>query len=446
MMDNLIITEDQVLPNLSQQKPSRVRYMVVVLIFMATAINYLDRTNMAVTAPLMQGEFGFDAAILGLLFSGFSWAYALMQIPGGMFLDRFGSRITYAISCSLWSLFTFLMSTGSSFATLLGLRLGIGFSEAPAFPTNSRVGATWFPKQERGKVTAIYLAAQYVGLAFLTPVLFWLQANWGWRSIFYVTGGIGLIYSAIWYYSYRDPKDSKYVNEAELAHIRRGGGLADNTVTGAKIAWSDLAELFKHRQLLGIYLGQFCQNATVIFFLTWFPTYLIAEKHMPMLKVGIYASIPFLAAFVGALFSGWLSDNLLNKGHSLTLSRKFPIISGGLLSACIIAANYTNDFDTIIAIMSIAYFGQGMAGISWVLVGDAAPSRLVGLAGGTFNFCGNLCGAITPIVIGFIVKATGSFTGALLFISCVAVIGVCSYIFIVGDIHRIELASDKIKQ
>ena len=423
-------------------KATKVRFLVCMLLFIATAINYLDRTNMAVAAPAMQGELGIDAAQLGLLFSGFSWSYALMQLPGGWFLDRFGPRITYACSCGIWSLFTLAMGFGKNFLVLLSFRLGIGFSEAPAFPTNSRVAATWFPKQERASVTAIYTAGEYVGLAFLTPILFWISANMGWPAIFWITSVVGILFSFVWYVYYRDPQDSKKVNQQELEYIRQGDGLADKAVTGEKIRWTDLKELFQHRQLWGIYIGQFATNSTLIFFLTWFPTYLVAEKHMPMLKAGIYASIPYAAAFLGVLVGGFWSDRMIKKGCSLSLARKLPIVLGLLGSSMIVLANYFDDFNTIIAIMSIAFFAQGMAALGWVIVGDIAPARLVGLAGGVFNFFANLSGIITPLVIGFIVQATASFTGALIFMSCIALMGACSYIFLVGNIHRITPKSE----
>lgn len=144
------------------------------LLFILTAINYLDRTNMAVAASSMSDELGFSAATMGLLFSAFSWSYGLMQIPGGWFIERFGSRIVYTASLFLWSLFTMFMGLGKSFASLFGIRMAIGAAEAPAFPTNSRVVAAWFPSHERATATSIYTAGEFIGLAFLTPVLFWI--------------------------------------------------------------------------------------------------------------------------------------------------------------------------------------------------------------------------------------------------------------------------------
>lgn len=176
----------------------------------------------------------------------------------------------------------------------------------------------------------------------------------------------------------------------------------------------------------------------MFFFLTWFPTYLVMSKNLPLLKAGIYAVIPYIGALIGVLLGGYWSDSMLRHGSSLSKARKLPIICGLLCSMTIMTANYFDSLNAIITVMAIAFFGQGMAAIVWSTVGDVAPSHSVGLAGGVFNFIGNLAGIITPIVIGFIVQATGSFVGAMIFVGCIAALGVFSFIFIVGDIHRIE--------
>lgn len=430
----------------SSGKRTRVRFMVLTFLFIVTAINYLDRTNMAVAAPAIKEELGLSPALLGLLFSGFGWTYAIMQIPGGMFLDRFGSRFTYTVSCFLWSAFTMAMGLGRSFAALFGLRMVIGIAEAPAFPTNSRVVASWFPKDERAMATAIYTAGEYVGLAFMTPFLFWLLTQYSWHMIFFVTGAFGILFSVVWWFYYRDPKESKSVNKAELDYIKAGDGLGDTVTKAPSIKWVHIKALFKYRQLVGIYIGQFATNSTLWFFLSWFPMYLVTEKNMPSLKVGFYAAIPYIAAFFGVLLGGFWSDMMLKKGFSLSISRKLPVITGGLCSCSIVLANYTNSPELVIAIMSFAFFAQGMAAIGWVIVGDVAPRQLVGVAGGIFNFCANLAGIVTPIAIGLIVQITNSFTGALIFMSLVALMGACSYMFIVGKIYRIELPEDLLKE
>jgi ACS family D-galactonate transporter-like MFS transporter len=160
---------------------------------------------------------------------------------------------------------------------------------------------------------------------------------------------------------------------------------------------------------------------------------------MGWIKIGFFAVMPFMAASVGVLFGGWLSDSLLRRGYSANIARKLPIITGLLLASVIITANYVDNDYIVIGILSLAFFAQGMAALGWTLVSDIAPKGLLGLTGGIFNFAANLAGIVTPLVIGFIVAATGSFVGALTFIAVVALIGAFSYIFIVGDIRRIEL-------
>ncbi|UOF92752.1 MFS transporter [Fodinisporobacter ferrooxydans] len=229
------------------------------------------------------------------------------------------------------------------------------------------------------------------------------------------------------------------MNQAEMEYIRQGGGLAETAGTVKTLNLAHLRHLFNHRQLWGIYIGQFANTSTLFFFLTWFPTYLVSAKHMQFLKAGFLGSIPYIAAFLGVIFSGYLSDRMLRRGFSTGASRKTPIITGLLLACAIILANYTTSTSMIITIMSVAFFAQGMSAISWTLVSDIAPSELVGLAGGVFNFMGNLAGIVTPLVVGIIVNATHSFSGALVFISVVALIGALSYIFIAGKIQRIEI-------
>ena len=207
----------------------------------------------------------------------------------------------------------------------------------------------------------------------------------------------------------------------------------------AKFSWRMSGRLLKKRQLAGICLGQFAGNSTLVFFLTWFPTYLATERHMGWLKIGFFAVMPFIAASVGVMFGGIFSDWLLRRGKSANVARKLPIIAGLLLASTIILANYVQSNEAVIAIMSVAFFAQGMAALGWTLVSDIAPDGLLGVTGGIFNLAANLAGIITPLAIGFIVTATGSFVGALVFIGVIALVGALSYIFVVGDIKRIVL-------
>ncbi|MFM0244539.1 MFS transporter [Paraburkholderia sediminicola] len=443
----------------SSVRRTKARYQILSLLAIGTMINYLDRTVLGIAAPQLTKELGINAALMGLLFSVFSWSYVASQIPGGLFLDRFGSRVTYFLSMTFWSLFTLAQGLVHGIGALFVFRLGLGVAEAPCFPTNSRVVATWFPQSERAMATGTYTVGEYIGLAFFSPFLFMLMGAFGWRSLFYVVGGVGLVFGLIWWLFYREPHDHPTVNQAELDYIEAGGGLThgkkDAGLSGAPAAagavgaatatakggfeWRTIGRLLKHRQLTGICLGQFAGNSTLVFFLTWFPTYLATERHMAWLKIGFFAIMPFIAASIGVMFGGIFSDWLLRRGKSPNVARKLPIIAGLLLASTIILANYVESNVAVIAILSVAFFAQGMAALGWTLVSDIAPDGLLGVTGGIFNFAANLAGIVTPLVVGFIVAATGSFVGALVFIGALALIGALSYIFIVGDIKRIVL-------
>jgi ACS family D-galactonate transporter-like MFS transporter len=418
---------------------SRVRYVVLALISIGTMINYLDRTILGIAAPALTEELGINAAVMGIIFSAFSWSYTAMQIPGGILLDKIGSRIIYFISLTLWSFFTVLHGLVNNVWTLMAMRLGLGVAEAPCFPTNSRIVATWFPQQERAMATGVYTVGEYIGLAFLSPVLFWILASYGWRVLFIIIGIVGIIFGFVWIKFYREPHDHKTVSQSELDYIAQGGGIVTAPANVIAFEWNMIFRLLKYRQLSGICLGQFASNSTLVFFLTWFPTYLATERQMEWIKIGFFTFMPFISASVGVLFGGWLSDFLLRQGKSVNLARKLPIIIGLILASTIIGANYVDSNLAVIAILSVAFFSQGMAALGWTLVSDIAPAGQLGLTGGIFNFAANLAGIITPMVIGFIVAATGSFIGAIFYVGLLALVGAISYIFIVGDVQRIVL-------
>lgn len=416
-------------------KATHARFAILALLTLGTLINYLDRTVISVAAPLMSQELGLTAVAMGVVFSAFSWTYAAAQIPGGILLDRIGVRITYFLSVTVWSTFTLLQGLTTSLWSLIACRMGLGVAEAPAFPSNSRILGTWFPQAERATATGVYSIGQYFGLAFLSPVLFWIAGTFGWRALLIIVGGAGIAFGVAWYLLYRDPHESR-ANQAELDHIAAGGGLGQNAHVHFK--WSHIGFLLKQRQILGASIGQFASNSTLVFFLTWFPTYLATERQMGWIKVGFFTVLPFIAACVGVMSGGLCSDLLLRRTGSANIARKLPIITGLLLASTISIANFVTQDAWVIAVMSVAFFGQGMCNLGWTLLTDVAPKQLMGLSGGVFNLCANLAGIVTPLVVGFVVGATGSFVWALVYIGTLALLGVVSYVVVVGDVHRVE--------
>lgn len=355
-MRTLNAQERPILPS-ATQKRTKTRIVILMLLSIGTMINYLDRTILGIVAPKLTSEIHIDPAMMGIVFSAFAWTYALAQIPGGMFLDRFGNKLTYALSIFFWSTFTLLQSFSVGLKSLLLLRLGLGISEAPCFPVNSRVVSKWFPQHERARATATYTVGEYIGLAAFSPLLFLILEHHGWRTLFFLTGGLGIAFTFVWWKFYHEPHQSKTANKAELEYIG-----VENTASADEnipFNWPDAKRLLCCRQIIGASLGQFAGNTTLVFFLTWFPTYLANERHLPWLHVGFFASWPFLAAAIGIFFGGWVSDKILKKTRSVNISRKLPIISGLLLSSCIIIANWVESNTAVIIIMSIAFFWSG---------------------------------------------------------------------------------------
>jgi MFS transporter, ACS family, D-galactonate transporter len=413
---------------------------ILALVAIGTMINYLDRTVLGIAAPFLIKDLGLSSASMGLVFSAFSWSYALLQIPGGIFLDRFGTRVTYFIAVVCWSLCTAVMGLVRSLESLIAARIGIGIFEAPCFPANSRILATWFPQHERARANGIYSFGQYVGLGFLSVPLFWITQQFGWRGLFLIVGGLGVGFGIVWWWLYRNPGESKTVNAAELAYIEAGGG-GEYKGQPLTFRWSHIGALLQRRQILGASIGQFGGNSTQVFFVTWFPTYLVTARGMTFIQAGVMTSLPYIGASIGVLMGGLLSDTLLRRTGSANLARKLPIVGGMLLASTIVAANYVpKGHDAlVILIMSIAFFGQGMTNLGWTVISDVAPKPLIGLSSGIFNFSANLAGIITPLVIGVAFQMTGSFVGPLIYIAVVALLGAFAYSVILGDVHRLDV-------
>ena len=414
------------------------RVGILALISVAVAINYLDRAVLGIAAPLIRQQFALGPAVMGIVFSAFSWSYFLGQVPSGVLLDRFGTRAIYSLSLLFWSLATLLHAAATGLGSLLGLRLALGLAEAPCFPANSHVVAKWFPRGERGRAIGVYTAAEYVGLSFMSPVLFWILSRFGWRALFAAAGGVGLAAALVFARRYRDPADHPTVSRAELEYVSAGGGDVGRAApTGFGLG--KIRALFRHRQMWGLCIGQYAVYSTFVFFLTWFPTYLATERHMDWIRVGIFTALPYIAGFFGILFAGWWSDLMLARGRTLNTARKLPVIAGLVGASTIAAANYVERDWVVIAVLSIAFFAQAMSSSGWSVISEVAPRSQLGLVSGLFSASANLSGIVTPLVIGVILQATGSFYGALAFVGGVALVGALSWIFLIGDIRPIEI-------
>ena len=436
-----------------QTKPTRVRYLIVLMLFAASAFSYGDRVALSIAGISISRDLHLNALKLGYLFSGFSWAYVAGQLPAGGLLDRYGSKRVYGVSIICWSLLALLVGFAGyfpvaiAFTVIFLLRLLSGFAQSPVFPGNGRIVASWFPAAERGTASSIFNASQYFALVLFAPIMGWIAHVSGWKECFWFLGALGFVLAFLWKKVIHGVKSHPRINQLEIDHIERGGGLTNIDLKEGtaqqrpanQLTWSAIRMLLGNRMLVGIYLGQYCITTLTWFFLTWFPVYLSEARHMSIVKVGIMAALPALCGSVGGILGGVASDRLLHAGHSLTFARKLPIVAGMLLAVTMLGCNYTNVQWLVMLLLSFAFFGKGFGALGWTVIADTSPKSLIGINGGLFNLIGNLAGITTPIVIGYIVKQTGSFNGALIFVVATALMAIVAYLPIVGEIKRVDL-------
>jgi len=440
--------------SLPTDRPTRIRYLIVAILFAISCFSYGDRVALSIAGAGMAKDIHLDPVKMGYLFSGFSWAYVLGQLPSGGLLDRFGAKRVYGISIIIWSLcalftgFCGYFSAAIAFTIIFALRLISGFAQAPVFPGNGRIVASWFPTKERGRASAIFNSSQYFALMIFAPIFGWIVHISDWKRCFWFMGVLGFAFAAIWFTNIYGVKDHPRVSASEIEYIEQGGGLIHDepgkgNTKATPLTWSAIQKLLSQRMLVGIYIGQYCITTLTWFFITWFPIYLAQDRHMSIMKVGFAAAVPALCGGFGGILGGAVSDRLLRAGRSLSFARKAPIMAGMLLSVTMIACNYAHTQTLMLVLMSISFFGKGFGALGWTVISDTSPKGLVGINGALFNLIGNMAGITTPIVIGYIVEKTGSFNDVLIFVGATAVCAIVAYGPLVGEIRRLDFNLDR---
>ncbi|MDU0353164.1 MFS transporter [Paraglaciecola aquimarina] len=251
--------------NLPSAGNTKKRFQILLLIFITVVINYMDRTNISVAASALSEELSLTSVQIGLVFSAFGWTYSILQIPGGIAVDMVKARFLYPFILIAWSIATLVQGFISSFTALIGCRMVIGVFEAPSYPCNNKIVTSWFPENERASAIAVYTSGQFIGLAFLMPLLVVIQNYFGWRGLFVISGLIGILWALIWYTFYRDPKDHPTISKQELTLLTDQSVKKEADTDKAKINFDNLKVAFGHRKLWGIYIGQFCLGGALIF-------------------------------------------------------------------------------------------------------------------------------------------------------------------------------------
>ncbi len=420
------------------ERVTNLRWGIAVLLGIGIFVNYFDRVNLTVAGPDLRREFGLDDIAFGYLLSAYAWTYAFAQIPIGLVLDRLGVTRLGRVSSALWSVFSLVTAAVTGFGTLFAARLGLGLAEAPAFPINAKATGYWFPRKERGLATAIFDSAAKLATALGVPLVAWVLVAYGWRATFLVTGIVSAVYFVAFTIFYRNPAEDKRLTYAERTYITDGGAQAEGQ-SAAGGAGAMLLYLLRQTKVWGLTIGFAAYGYSFYLLLTWLPGYLVKTFDMPVLQSGYYSAIPWLcAAICDLLVGGVLVDALIRRGLDPTRVRKTVLIAGMLLGLTVIGATTTRDPNVAIVWITIALSGLACsAPVGWSIPALIAPRGAVGSVGAIMNFANNLMAIVAPIVAGYVVTATGSFTNVFIVAAVVLAIGIASYVFVLGRIEPI---------
>jgi sugar phosphate permease len=386
---------------------TRGRWYILLLISLMYLITYLDRVNISTAAPVISKEFGFDKITMGAIFSAFVWAYALFQVPGGWLGDRLGPRRILTAIVTYWSVMTAATAMAGSAVSFIVVRFLFGIGEAGAFPVATRAMQLWYPREERGFVQGITHSASRAGAAIAPPIVVAIMSTLGWQWVFYICGAVGFVWAAWWYFSYRDlPEDHRMVNQIELQRIRgldQAGNINQPTTEAkASVPW---ATLLRSPNMWAIMCAYFTYVYCLWIFLSWLPSYLVEFRHFTLIKVGIFASLPLWAGVIGDTVGGLATDWLLKKTGSAKLARRTVAIVG-MLGCCvfIVPAALTEDAYTAVYCLTAAlFFLECTIGPSWAVPMDVG-GKYSGTVSGMMNMAGNIGGALSPLVFGFLVQ------------------------------------------
>lgn len=381
------------------------RYLLIFGTFIISLFMYIDRACISAAKESISSDLNFTDKQMGWVLSIFALGYALFQVPGGLFGDKFGPRKVLASIIGIWSLFTALTGAAWNFISMMVTRFFFGAGEAGAFPNISRATFTWIPLQERGIVQGINFSGSRLGAAFALPFIAWLIAAIGWRNSFYILGISGILFAVLWYLLFRDrPEEHFAVSEKEKAYILKTRQQSE----AKKVDPISSKRLFGSRNVWLAMIQYFGSNFTFFFTLTWLFPHLKEKYALDLVEAGFYASAPLIAGFLGNWFSGIMVDAIY-RNNQWRLSRRIPAIMGFILVIIgLIGSIYMDTINGAVIFLSIAIFGADMTlSPSWSFCIDIGKEHS-GAVSGTMNMAGNIGSFITALAFPYFLSWTGS--------------------------------------
>lgn len=398
-------------------RPTRARHAVLAMVVLIYVITYMDRVNIASAMPVLQKQLGFSIVTVGWIFGAFRWGYALFQIPGGWFGDRLGPRRALAIVVCWWSLFTGATALCWSAVSMGVCRFFFGMGEAGAFPIATRGLSRWMVAEERGFAQGLPHAASRLGAALTPPLVIWMMLRYGWRTPFFAFGLLGLAWAVLWYWFYRDrPAEHASVNAAELELIQRSACVPERA--SARVPWR---AILTNRTVWMLSLMYFCYGYSIDIYLDWFPKYLYDARGLDLKRMGMYASLPFIAGAAGDLFGGWASDRWAARTGNLRAARRVVAIAGfALAAAAILAATFEPHTRASVLYSCAAVFGLELTvAVAWAVPLDIG-GNYAGSIAAIMNTFGNLGSALSPTLVAYMVRLYG-WSVPFVFCACLCV-------------------------
>ncbi|GAC1342426.1 MAG: MFS transporter [Acetobacteraceae bacterium] len=410
-------------------KLRRMQWVAVVLCTLAIALNYIDRSTLAIGNLKIREEFAITAAGIGALQSAWALAFAFSQLPVGLMVDRIGSRRLLGWALVLWSAAQAAGGLLTGYMNFLLSRVFLGVFESPAFPASVRTVANFFHPKDRGRPTGLYTIGGDIGRLIGTPLLTALLLAFGWRTMFVAMGAVGLLGAVGWFALYRDP-DLHKLDPADRAYLA-----ANKVGERSPVTIGSWRRLFEFRSMWGMILGAFCSGYAIWMYGTWLPGYLEMQHHVSIARTGLLAMIPLACSIVGSLIGGYVTDRLAHGGMDLVASRKLPAGFGYVASAAFCAgAAYASELGMALTCISASMFFLAFAQSGkWTLITAIAPQSYSASVASIQNFGSYIGGTASPLITGLVVDATGSFALALWIGAGVMIAGALLYTIVVRD-------------
>jgi MFS family permease len=403
------------------------RWTIVGLLFTASLINYFDRATISFALPLISTELHLGPEAKGLLLSAFFWSYALMQIPMGILADRVNLRWLYAIAFTIWSVAQGLIGLATGLGMLIGFRVLLGVGEAIYLPGGSKIVALLFRPAERGLPCGLFDAGTRTGLVIEGLLVPWMLTTYGWRTSFAFVGFAALLWLVPWLAA--TPRQLRGTPSAAGAPARG-------------VSRMGLRALLTNRNLLGICLGFFCFDYYWYFLVNWLPDYLVEARHLTILKAGINAAIPYFVFGASEPIGGWIADRLVHRGWSETRARKGIVTVAFLTGLLLIPAARVSSPGAAVALIVGGCFVGLATGNLLVILQSCAPRDEIGLWTGIYNFVGNIAGILSPLITGFLIAQTNSYTPPFVLAAALIALGPIAYWVIVGELRPVEREDD----